>query len=182
VRQTRARCVARGERQRWGAELAWLVGPFGLRAEYITDQSDLERTTGAGALPARPVESRLDLDGWYVMGSYWLTGEDDLYNKRPQVKAPLAPWSEEGGWGAVEVAVRYSEAHFDEDVFTSGLADSRVSSSEVNQWAGGANWWFNPFTKLTVDFYHNHFDDGVILDGVRERDESLIVTRFQIDF
>ncbi len=171
-----------GARSRWGVDLAWLIGPFGLRAEYLADQSDLERTNGPGALPADPLESTIDTSGYYVMANVWLTGEDDLYNKRPTVDRVFAPWSEKGGWGAIEVAVRYSTAEVDETAFDDGLADRLVSTGEINQWAGGVNWWFNPFVKLTVDYVHNHFEDGIVIDNRREKDESLIYSRFQVDF
>lgn len=171
-----------GERMRWGAELAYLVGPFGLRAEYLVDRSDVERNNGTGASVAFPLESRVDTDGYYVQASYWLTGEDESYGKRPTVKKVFAPWSDEGGWGAFEVAARYSTAQMDETVFDDQLANRPVSTGEVNQWAGGLNWWFNPYVRFTTDFYHNHFEDGIVIDNRREKDESLIMTRFQIDF
>lgn len=171
-----------GTRQRWSGELAWLVGPFGLRAEYSADQSDLERSNGAGATATSPVESTLDLGGWYVQGTYWLTGEDETYQKRPTVTHVFAPWSKDGGWGALELAVRYTTLHVDQDIFDAGLASRAVSSSGVDQWAGGVNWWFNPNVRFTTDFFHNHFDGGITIDGDRESDESLIMTRMQLDF
>ncbi len=70
----------------------------------------------------------------------------------------------------------------DETVFDDQLANRLVSTGEVNQWTAGLNWWFNPYVRFTTDFYQNHFEDGIVIDNRREKDESLIMTRFQVDF
>lgn len=171
-----------GERSRYNAELAWLVGPFGLRAEWMMEEDMLERSGGAGASAGAPIESTIDMSGFYVQGTYWLTGEDEQFSSRPQVKHVFAPWSDDGGWGAVELALRYSTIEVDSDIFDTNLASRAVSTSGVDQWAGGINWWFNPNVRFTTDYFHNHFRDTILTDGDRDADESLIMTRMQIDF
>ena len=82
-----------------GLEAASIWGPFSASGEYYYGDFD-----GAES------NQGMDLEGFYVQGSYFLTGENRRYNKGAfssvKVKNPVGG----GGWGAWEVGLRYSSA------------------------------------------------------------------------
>ncbi|MGD9539444.1 OprO/OprP family phosphate-selective porin [Methylocystis sp.] len=118
----------------FGLELAASHGPFSVQAEYFgafynRDQSAINRATyltGAqaatgvipvtGALvPFNPGGRSAYFDGYYVQGTYWITGEEraqsyEMHDKNGvsfgqlKIKNPLSA----GGWGAWGLAARFS--------------------------------------------------------------------------
>ena len=83
----------------WGMNLeaASIWGPFAASAEYYYGDFDGSGETGA-----------TDMEGFYVQGSYFLTGENRRYKNgvfsSVKVKDPVGG----GGWGGWEVGLRYS--------------------------------------------------------------------------
>lgn len=92
----------RGARQRLGIEARWRPGPFSIRAEYMrvtterlgqaVDDTDLFPLVGSG---------------WYVSGTWLVTGE----KKTVGGDAPRRPFLR-GGVGAVEIAARIEDLAF----------------------------------------------------------------------
>ena len=83
--------------------------------------------------------------GWYVQGTWLLTGEERLYNAGtgaftpPQVTTPLN--FEKGNWGALELAARYSDLDLNDHV--NDTANVTIAN------AAGA-----PAGTHTYDFYN----------------------------
>ena len=84
------------------------------------------------------------------------------------------------GWGAWELAARYSELTIDPLAFTSGLADITKSAKASYDWAVGLNWYLNFFTKLQFNYEQSTFDRGAV-NGNRPT-EHAIMERLQIAF
>ncbi|MBI3097675.1 MAG: hypothetical protein HYY93_05420 [Planctomycetes bacterium] len=172
--------TARGERTRWGGELAWIVGPFKLQGEYLASTVDLKRSSISS-------ETReIDFDGWYLQGLYVLTGEEVQMQRR----RPSSRFLEEGGWGQWEAAARY--ARFDSDAELtrtaasggSALVSPTGSTRGLDEWTIGLNWWPNPNTRISLDWVRNEFDRPVSFGGgadPEDREDALLM-RFQIDF
>jgi phosphate-selective porin OprO/OprP len=82
---------------------------FLLQGEYI--RIDLDRNHG----------DTLHFDGGYIEGSWVITGESRKYNAgsaawaRPSPAHPFNPVDNQGGWGAWELAARYSVADLNSD-------------------------------------------------------------------
>ena len=80
-----------------GLEAAGIWGPFAASAEYYHGEFD-----------AIGIAGNTGADGYYVQGSYFLTGESRRYRQGVftgiKVKNPLS----RDGWGAWEVGLRYS--------------------------------------------------------------------------
>jgi phosphate-selective porin OprO and OprP len=57
----------------------------------------------------------------------------------------------------VELAARYSELTFDDDVFSLSLSDAGVNASKARAWAVGANWYLNQHVRLQVNFEQTRF-------------------------
>src|SRR5262249_10835191 len=86
-----------------GLEFAVQKGPFFLQTEY--EWFHVDRTDIGLSSP--------HFDGWYIEGSWVITGERRVYDKQtaafnaPPVAHPFT-WGG-GGWGAWELAARYSD-------------------------------------------------------------------------
>ncbi len=113
----------------WGLNLeaASIWGPFAASAEYYYGDFDGTGATGD-----------TDMEGFYVQGSYFLTGENRRYKNGAfssvKVKDPLGG----GGWGAWEVGLRYSST----DLGTGIGADSGDVLSAALNWYVNNNMMF----------------------------------------
>ncbi len=98
------------------------------------------------------------VEGYHVTASWSLTGEMREYNKRSGVfrSLPISRTVRQNGWGAWEVAVRYS---------TLDANDSLLEAGEMDIWSAGLNWWLTPLLHVGVDYRYITLDKGG-LDGV----------------
>jgi phosphate-selective porin OprO and OprP len=85
----------RGDRYRWSADLAWLVGPASLKFEY-NQQIDQRKKLGAGGRDLDDIRAT----GWYVTLTYLLTGENSVLNGPVIPRHPLSPFASKIGPGA----------------------------------------------------------------------------------
>jgi phosphate-selective porin OprO/OprP len=129
----------------WGLEAAANYGPFTMQGEYF--RHTLERSDTALKDPA--------FSGWYVQGSYMLTGESRPYNTATAAfgaPAPLHPFDrDDGGWGAWEVKARYSVNDLDAFVFDPNPAN-RVRGGEQRIIGTGVNWYMNRNVRWLFDY------------------------------
>lgn len=136
-------------------EFALVYGPASLQAEWTR------------AIVDTPEGSDRNFDGWYVYGSYFLTGEHRVYKTGAfdRVK-PLRNFDGNGSWGAWEVGARYSYLDLNDGNDTRGgiLGDFTL----------GINWYLNP----NVRFMFNY----VLADAKSRGEANIIETRFQADF
>jgi phosphate-selective porin OprO/OprP len=130
----------------FNAELALAYGPFSLQGEYTG--THYYRNGGALAVAQRATSgagansmggTSLNFNGYYVYGSWFLTGEsraesyaiEDLNGAiigAPKIKNPV----NKGGWGAWEFAARYSQV----DLNDGGIQGGRQEDITV-----GLNWY-----------------------------------------
>jgi phosphate-selective porin OprO and OprP len=168
---------ADGPHSRLMPQAYYFVGPFGALAEYVkTDQEVSRQVTTANKR-----SGRIDNSAYQILLSYFLTGEQSTYNSITprttfQVGAP--------GWGAWEVATRYSELTVDGDAFTGGslsFADPAASARKAAAWAVGINWWLNANLKWVLDYEVTRFIGGAP-GGADRSNERALSTRFQLAF
>ncbi len=197
--------VADGERLRISPQAYYYYGPLGIIGEYAQVDQDVSLTTGGSAsgggagtntVVTSGTKKKLTHDAWQIAATWLLTGEDVSFKG---VK-PKRDFNFGGGWGAWELAGRYSEINLDDDtfkdptgtVFTGAYADLSNSASAAHTWTAGLNWYLNPNVKVAFNYEHTSFDggagDGILpIDAagttVRDRDdERAFLTRFQIGF
>jgi len=143
-----------------GGEAALVYGPASLQGEYITADVD-------GRYSGSPDP---DFSGYYIQASYFLTGENRAYKasggKFDRVK-PKKNFGKEGGWGAWQLAARYS--HLD-------LEDDLVNGGELDSVTAGVNWYLNPNTRVMLNYV---FADA---DKKYEGEADILQMRFQVDF
>lgn len=112
---------------RLGLEGLWIDGPWSVQSEYLHAQTSFD-------LP----KPNYDLSGYYVFGSWVLTGESRQYHDGNVSNViPTRPW------GAVEFAVRYSELD---------LNDGRVLGGKEHDWTAGANWYLGSHLRLQANY------------------------------
>jgi len=117
----------------------------------------------SGALP------NPDFSGWYAQAAWVLTGESRAYN--PSTGAfgspkPSKPFNlESGGWGAWELAARYSDLDLNYNQGTVGSAtpSGGVRGGEQKIWTVGINWYPNSVIKFAFDY--ELIDIGRIIGG-----------------
>lgn len=143
-------------------------GSLGLFGEYVRSTQEVRR------LPS-PV-NRLTNTAWQAAGYYVLTGEDESY-KGIVPKRPFEPGK--SGWGALEIAARYSELRVDDDAFPT-FADSTKSAGKAAAWAGGLNWYLNRNVKVALTYEETKFTRGATV-GDREK-EKVLLSRVQLSY
>jgi phosphate-selective porin OprO/OprP len=129
----------KGLRRRYEVDGDWYYGPFGARAEY-TQALDSREEQGLGDQDLADARGR----GWYVSGSWVLTGEEKERPVRPARK-----------FGALEAAARYDRLWFDSaggegPPLRNPRADNMLPSGE-HVLSLGINWYITRWVKLQFD-------------------------------
>ena len=155
-----------GWRYRLAAHGYYFGGPAGVLAEYVRDQQTAT-LMGSGA--------RLTHSAWQLAGSVAVTPGDRPTYRGLKPKRPFDPTA--GTWGAVELAARYAELRIDPDTFEKGFASRAISVERARAVTLGANWYFNEYLKLQLDYEGTAFEGGKA-DGDRAA-EHVIAARFQ---
>lgn len=117
-----------------GLEGAGMYGPFSMGGEYT--RSWIERENG---------EDNLALDGWYAEAAWTITGESRGYKSGNfGYVTPAKPFSlKNGGWGAWELAVRYSGADLNDGDFKAG---------ELENFTVALNWYINSNFRILANY------------------------------
>jgi phosphate-selective porin OprO/OprP len=92
--------------------------------------------------------------GWYAFVTYSLTGEQHPYDPTTasfRNLRPAKPLGTPGGWGAFEVAARYSRIDLDFQPFTTA-ANGGVAGGKQDAWALGLNWYPNNAIKFQLNY------------------------------
>jgi len=141
-----------------GAELAVTRGPFTAQSEWLGSWVD---ATDSGAL---------GFGGVYGYAAWRLTGERRPYDRAAGRFSSAPPRRDfrpfEGGWGAWEIAARFSWVD---------LSDGPVRGGRMVSWSGGLNWIWNRRIRF--------FLDGQVArswDGARDGRLGILQARFQL--
>jgi phosphate-selective porin OprO/OprP len=102
----------------------------------------------------------LHFNGGYAQASYVLTGESRKYNPVTASYGGVIPknnadW-QNGGWGAWEVAGRYSQIK---------LNDLNVLGGELKSTTVALNWYVNPNIRFMFDWVHGQVDKNTALNA-----------------
>jgi phosphate-selective porin OprO and OprP len=167
--------LERGTRALWEAHLAYYYGGLSLVSAI---EGGHESYANGFAAPVH-----IPINGWFVQGGYFLTGE--TIRDRTLVQ-PLHPFDlREGrrGCGAWELTARYSQLDLDGRVFTAGLADPHLWTNHAKLVDVGANWYLNQFVKVYFDWEHAMFGSPVMsTNGHFRNSNDLFWVRTQVYF
>jgi len=140
-----------------GVEGAAVFGPFSLQAEYLATTIFEDENEGN-------MTDDTDLSGYYVYGSWFITGESRVYKNG--IFGRVKPKSPAGAW---EVAARYSALEFD---------DGAVSEGELSNITLGVNYYVNPNLRFMLNYV---MAEAEYADGTKD-EPDIIQMRAQIDF
>ncbi len=152
-----------------GGEIGFVKGPFSAQGEYVYTMVDAQGSDDP------------DFSAWYLFCSYFLTGENRAYRQMDdgggeftRVKINNDFHLNKSGWGAWEVALRYSVLD---------LNDSNIRGGKETNWTLGLNWYLNPNLRWDLNYILATIKDrnsgGVLID---EADANILMSRFQIYF
>jgi len=158
-----------GVRYRISPQGTYYFGSLGILGEYVYDRQQV--SVGPNGL----AKTNLNNDAWQVAATYLVTGEDASFKGvKPKRNFDL----NSGGWGAWEIAARYSELNIDDKAFTWGsldgtgnattltglnhylYADPKVSARSAHTWTAGINWYLNPEVKFALNYARTSFKGG----------------------
>jgi len=128
-----------------GGELALERGPLSLQGEYM-------RLAVATPLAG---DREPTFSGYYISGSWFLTGERRPYGGGRFGRVPVAHPITKGGAGAWEVALRYDAID---------LSDGPYRGGRQNTWLAGLTWYLNDYFRLMANYNRSGISDG-LYDG-----------------
>ena len=162
-----------GRRQRAGFELRWRPGPFSLKSEYMR-----VTTERRGQSVEDSDLSPLLATGWYVSGTWAITGE----NKADGLNKPRRPFMR-GGFGAFEVGARIEELTFtsaaSEGVPSLSVRADLVEASSDRVTTLGANWYLNQWVKIQLNAIREALANPERRSLATREPSWSFVTRFQ---
>jgi phosphate-selective porin OprO/OprP len=136
-----------------GPEFAAQYKSFLVQSEYehiVVDRTDIVST------PA--------FNGWWVEGTWLLTGESHVWNSTiaafdaPVIAHQFSPKT--GGWGAWELALRYSDMDLNYHAGSQGVLPETDAIRGGNQkiFTAGMNWYLDPLVRLVFDYQRVNID------------------------
>ena len=134
-----------------GTELLWVEGPFSLQSEamvtFANQVNDRIDTVNFGT-----GDSTVMFYGAYASVGYFLTGEHRPYDRatgqidRIKPFHDFGPWKGDRGWGAWEVAGRWSLIN---------LNDDNIRGGQMTDYTAALNWYLNPNWKICLNYIHS---------------------------
>jgi len=146
--------IVNGPRRRTGIEFQFRPGPASIKGEWMRAETQ-RRGESVEDTDLSPIIG----EGWYVSGSYAITGE----RKADGVDKPKRPLFPGLGFGAIEVAGRVENLKFrsgasGEPGSTSPRAD--VILGNANQVTTfGVSWYVNRWIKIQANIIREKLDD-----------------------
>jgi phosphate-selective porin OprO and OprP len=143
-----------------GAEVAWVNGPFSVQGEFLNSWV----RENNGQTP--------DFYGLYATASWFLTGESRPYDRTTGAFARVIPKRNfdfgHGGWGAWEIAGRYSYANLD---------SADVNGGRLRMIMAGVNWYLHSHLKWRFEYGFGH-----VTDRQPSGNMNIFQTRIEADF
>jgi len=144
-------------------EMAIIAGPFSLQGEYFHLFSDSDTADNPRFW------------GFYLYGSCFITGEHRNYDRSNGVFSGIKPNRDfhffEGGWGALELALRFS--YID-------LNGGTVRGGREYDLTAGLNWYLNENTRLMFNYVRAKAKDRETPPPIEDGIADILQVRFQI--
>ena len=138
--------------QVYGVEAAATYGSLFLQGEYYWFNIERNANTGVPIVGA----PSLKFQGGYAEAAYVLTGESRKYNPGNAAYAgvkPDHPFSiDGGGWGAWEIAGRYSTVDLNDQI----AAATGIAGGRQTVYTLALNWYVNGNVRFMLDYLHGN--------------------------
>jgi phosphate-selective porin OprO and OprP len=163
-----------GQRRRAGFELRWRPGPFSVKSEYMR-----VTTERRGQSVEDTDLSPLVATGWYVSGTWAVTGE----KKADGLNQPRRPLFQ-GGFGAIELAYRVERLTFGSgatgELPSASVRADVIAGNAERATTFGVNWYLNRWGKVQFNAIKESLKDPS--QGPRPLQAGFWswVTRFQL--
>lgn len=154
---------------RYGLEAAYSGSGFLLQSEYVGvstkgyyDDEDKEGKNDT-----------YDYSSWYASAAYMLTGEAHAYRSKGGTFGNVMPDHpiSKGGWGAWELAARYSKID---------LNDNGEKGGQMDDITLGLNWYLENNLKLMFNYVRYDADNYEDKDSrINDQNENIYQTRLQ---
>jgi phosphate-selective porin OprO and OprP len=172
---------AAGHRQNFSPQMYYYYGPFGFMTEYAQSTQKVTAVIGGNT-----VAQDISNHAWQTEGTWVITGEKKSFKSVIPNKG-LEGGKQGKGFGAWELAARYSALRVDPTAFTAKFADPAKSAQVARNWAIGLNWYMNYFVKFAFDYEQTQFVGGAAPSGaglpVNNRStEKVFMQRLQLVF
>lgn len=163
----------------WGGEFAWVHNAFSVQAEYA-DVAVSRLTKGTGA----SVGGDPNVQVGYAFVSFWPTGEMRNYDPkkgefgRPKILSPVTA----GGWGGVELGLRYDWVDATDAYKTAGNGAAQTLSQDAGEysaWTVGVNYYPVPYVRFQANYTQAQHDAPAV---GRDVDVDQFQLRAQLDF
>ena len=144
-------------------EFAIISGPFSLQGEYFHAFVDTEKT--------------IRFFGFYLYGSYFITGEHRRYDTLRSTFVGIEPKHDfrpfQNQWGAWELAARIS--YLD-------LNDSPIAGGEERNFTAGVNWYLRSNARVMINYIRADLRVEAARCGQRRSVDDGSADIFQIRF
>jgi phosphate-selective porin OprO/OprP len=182
--------IANGVRHRVSPELVYFYRSFGFASQYYHQDQNLQ------ASAAKPIIN-VGIDGYYVMATYLLTGEERTgYSQQIEPIHdfdPCCPMCSPGAW---ELVFRADRLEVGQQAFsggaaalasnapTAGTANNDRSSNEAFETTVGLNWYLTKWARAQLNWEHANFASPVQMGNMKTAltEEDALYTRFQVIF
>ena len=175
--------LANGFRDRVSPELVYFYHSFGFASQYFQQHQVLQLSA------AKPLVD-VPIEGYYVMATYFLTGEQRTdYSEQIDPIRPFdrcMPFNSPGAW---ELVFRVERLEVGEDAFAAGLATSdrgqpNRSSPECTEETTGFNWYLNKWVRAQFNWEHANFESPVKIGNAPKpfSVEDALYCRLQVIF
>ena len=152
----------------YGLETAAAFGPVSVQGEYI--RTDVSFQNG--------IANNTNYDGFYGYVSWFLTGESRPYDVKDGRFGRVHPNQNfqlgKDGWGAWEIAARFSQLDLEDPVFDGGKEQNITV---------GLNWYPHSHVRWMFNWVHASVDRSPIATVARNNfNPDIFQSRIQVDF
>jgi phosphate-selective porin OprO/OprP len=163
-----------GQHLRLDPQGSYYWGPFCGYWEYaISDEKFKLPVTG------KVHQAYFQNTGWDVVGSWYLTGESNIFGVLPTVEHPFRIGGP--GWGAFQLAARFGQISLDPNAFP--LYAVKGSAQRATSWSLALNWYLNHNVKCILEYDQTAFGgESSAPRHVASNDEMAIQGRLQFGF
>ena len=155
-----------------GLENVWNFGPLQITGEYQNVWLQRQGNTD------------LNFYGAYVYVAYFLTGEHMPWDRESGTLDRIYPFENfflvdtcrdgvRGGWGAWQVAYRWSYADYTDQDIMGGVGESHTV---------GLNWYWNAYSRMQFNCGYGDIDEHAPVAGFSSGHYTYLGTRFMVDF
>ena len=168
--------IAAGLQRRLVPQLYYYYRCWSLLGEYVGEDQAVSR----GVSPMSARTATLHSTAWQLQGAWFLTGEDEAYDRAVPSRAFEFG---SGGPGAWELVARYHEIRFDAGAFSGGaqsFANPQSAPRAAHAIGTGVNWYLNSALKVQLDYEVTRFEGGA--PAGNRPDERALLSQFALTF